>query len=48
MFSYLLLQVTESAWRHDREYVDRDAYDRHVAEMTAIGRSLGATGDRLG
>jgi hypothetical protein len=48
VFSYLLLQVTESAWRHDREYTDRDAYERHVAEMTAVGRSLGATGDRLG
>jgi hypothetical protein len=47
VFSYLLLQVTESAWRHDREYVDRDAFERHIAEMTAVGRSLGATGDRL-
>jgi len=48
VFSYLLLQVTESAWRHDREYTDREAYERHVAEMTAVGHSLRATGDRLG
>jgi hypothetical protein len=47
VFSSLLLQVTESAWRHDRNYADRDAYERHAAEMTALGRSLGATGDRI-
>ena len=48
VFSYLLLQVTESAWRHDRNYTDPAAHDRHVAQMTAVGRSLGATGDRIG
>jgi hypothetical protein len=48
VFSTLLLQVTESAWRHDRNYADREAYERHAVEMTALGRSLGATRERIG
>ena len=48
VFSYLLLQVTESSWRNDRDRTDPDAYDRHVLQMAEVGRTLGATGDRLG
>lgn len=48
VFSYLLLQVTESSWRHDRDHSDPAAYERHVEQMAEVGRTLGATGDRLG
>jgi hypothetical protein len=47
VFSYLLLQVTEAAWRHDRGFADPAAFERHEVQMEQIGRTLGASGDRL-
>ena len=40
VFSYVLLVVTESAWRHDRAHADPEAYERHELQMAEIERSL--------
>lgn len=43
VFSYVLLVVTESAWRHDRGYTDPGAYARHELQMAEIERALHGT-----
>ena len=47
VFSYVLLVVTESSWRHDRGYTDPEAYERHELQMAEIEHALRGS-DRQG
>jgi len=46
VFSHLLLQITETHWRHEREFAVDATFKHHELQMAQVEHTLRVTGDR--